>query len=309
MCGRGLNNTFDIEVVGVSFEDEEPITIEKCEDPEAEIYTFDLGENSELQDIISQEFDLSEIDISYYTSEAAAENEDENEEINSETPFETEEENTSIWVRVSTDIGCSDIKEVILLVNFSPETLVEELSLQTCLGNWFNLEEDVISQIVENPEDIDFAFYESEEDAENQEGEIEDTDQYETTTEETIFVRIEEAGNSCFKIIPITLETVESPELGELEDLYFCDDDLSGVAIFDLTQNNQNAIPEGGNAEDYTVEYYLSEEDAQNEENIIENPGSFENEENPETIYVRLTHEELGCFGVDSFELIVTPSG
>src|SRR5699024_715937 len=75
------------------------------------------------------------------------------------------------------------------------------------------------------------------------------------------------------------------------------------------TQNNQNAIPEGGNAEDYTVEYYLSEEDAQNEENIIENPGSFENEENPETIYVRLTHEELGCFGVDSFELIVTPSG
>jgi gliding motility-associated-like protein len=89
------------------------------------------------------------------------------------------------------------------------------------------------------------------------------------------------------------------PEVDELEDLELCD--VIGVELFDLTLATIMIDPEN------ILTYHISEEDAENNENPIDNPESYENISNPQTIYIRVDNGD--CFVVDSFqiEIILCP--
>src|SRR5690625_924380 len=168
ICLQPLTEVFQIEVIDLNFQDDTPLLVQQC-GAETGVTYFDLDEDSPVIFLILQEIagdSSSEIDFKFFETQEAAQNDDETQLINSEIPFETTEDQTSVWVRISIDDNCFDIKEIILSVDFIPDFLVSEFSLEVCVGGWFNLLEEVIPQVLENPEDFSLAFFQSEADAE-----------------------------------------------------------------------------------------------------------------------------------------------
>ncbi|MBS3738309.1 MAG: choice-of-anchor L domain-containing protein, partial [Psychroflexus sp.] len=94
-----------------------------------------------------------------------------------------------------------------------------------------------------------------------------------------------------------------SPDIGQLNDLEACDEDADGIAVFDLTENDSNAL-NGENPNDIDISYHVSNQDAVDATNPISNPQAFENTSNPQTIWVRHDNNLFtDCFDVDSFQI------
>lgn len=87
------------------------------------------------------------------------------------------------------------------------------------------------------------------------------------------------------------------PVIPGLDDLELCD--VVGIELFDLTQATNQIDPVN------TITYHTSEDDALNDLNPIANPTSYQNVNNPETIWIRVSNPD--CFVVDSFEIEVIP--
>ena len=112
-------------------------------------------------------------------------------------------------------------------------------------------------------------------------------------------------GTGCFKIVELELIVVPTPVIPiEMEDLVVCDDDGDGFAIFDLTLQEPIIIG-GQDPDDYTLTYYTTELDAQDDTNPIANPEAFPNTTNPQTIWVRLQDNLTECPKIGSFDIRV----
>ena len=88
-----------------------------------------------------------------------------------------------------------------------------------------------------------------------------------------------------------------NPIITGLQNLETCD--VIGEEFFNLTEATSQIDPI------YTLSFHFSEADAQNNENPIQNPENFQNTENPQTIYIRVSNPD--CFLVDSFTVEVVP--
>jgi gliding motility-associated-like protein len=96
-----------------------------------------------------------------------------------------------------------------------------------------------------------------------------------------------------------------NPVPGEPDDLVLCDENDPGdqMEIFDLTQVEGQIL--GGS--DWVLSYHESYQDAVDNSNPIATPEAYQNISNPQTIYVRVTNDNLpeGCFEIVEFDLIV----
>ena len=103
---------------------------------------------------------------------------------------------------------------------------------------------------------------------------------------------------------------VDPTSIGTLNDLSACNN-INGndSGNFDLTANNTNVL-NGLNPDDFDVLYYISEQDAIDDNNPISNPESYQNTSNPQIIWAKQDNfESSSCFNLDTFELIVfTPT-
>ncbi len=88
-----------------------------------------------------------------------------------------------------------------------------------------------------------------------------------------------------------------NPVITGLHNLETCD--IIGEEFFDLTEATSQIDPI------YDLSYHLSDVDAQNNENSIPNPEYFQNTENPQTIYIRVSNPD--CTLLDSFTIEVIP--
>jgi gliding motility-associated-like protein len=88
-----------------------------------------------------------------------------------------------------------------------------------------------------------------------------------------------------------------NPVITGLHNLETCD--VIGEEFFDLTEATSQIDPI------YDLSFHYSEADAQNNENPIPNPETFQNTENPQTIYIRVSNPD--CFLIDSFTVEVLP--
>lgn len=86
-----------------------------------------------------------------------------------------------------------------------------------------------------------------------------------------------------------------NPVITGLHNLETCD--VFGEEYFDLTEATSEIDPI------YTLSFHLSEADAQNNVNPIPNPENFQNTENPQTLYIRVSNPD--CFLIDSFTVEV----
>ncbi|MFT5104095.1 MAG: gliding motility-associated-like protein [Candidatus Latescibacterota bacterium] len=90
-----------------------------------------------------------------------------------------------------------------------------------------------------------------------------------------------------------------SPDISGVTDLEQCD--IVGTELFNLTDATASIDPIN------TISYHLTEDDANNDVNPIPNPETYENVENPQTIWIRVINPD--CFVLSSFdiEILICP--
>lgn len=96
-----------------------------------------------------------------------------------------------------------------------------------------------------------------------------------------------------------TIMEIDSVRAVQLPDLTACGNEAN--AVFDLTQQNAIALA-GQDSGNYSVDYFTSLADADNNTNPIANPANFSS--SGQTIYVRVTSDQ-GCYATTEFDLIV----
>lgn len=149
--------------------------------------------------------------------------------------------------------------------------------------------------------DFNFTYFESFEDAQNNETPIENPQNYTNiTTPQTLGVRVETSLAGCSTVMDLTLDIVDF----EVENYYksLCDDNQNGIQNFDLfeIESDENLV---------VGDFYLTENDALNEINPINNPSNFQNT-NPylQDVYFSIdTGEQCKDLGVLSLEVIELP--
>ena len=104
--------------------------------------------------------------------------------------------------------------------------------------------------------------------------------------------------NTCTYIGPhIQLIVDPVPEINTATDISLCDEDGDGIiSSFDL-QSRTSEILGTQNPANFTLSFFLSEEDARNDQNSISSPSSYENTVPfNQSIYVRIENNTTGFF-------------
>jgi gliding motility-associated-like protein len=126
--------------------------------------------------------------------------------------------------------------------------------------------------------------------------------QYENTTPDSqiVYARVTRdtppAVLACFTIVELELRVNPLPDDGAVvTNLIACEVSNDGIAIFDLTQKDEELL-NGQDATLFNVVYYLSQSDAQLSVNPILNPTAYANTSNPQPIYASIVQSDTGCY-------------
>jgi gliding motility-associated-like protein len=125
-----------------------------------------------------------------------------------------------------------------------------------------------------------------------------------TAFTQTIFVRIENNLNTdCYSTDSFILTINEAPVANNVS-LIQCDEDgiPEGFTTFNFNQVTDDIT---GVVTDRTLTYYLSYNDALNEEDAI-NGNTFENFFNPQTIFVRVKNDLTNCYNISELTIEVS---
>ena len=129
-----------------------------------------------------------------------------------------------------------------------------------------------------------------------------------TANPQVIWVRIDHASKpgSCYRIMSFEIKVNLPTVLTHPTPIVQCDDSLpnDGKSIFDLTSRESQILP--AQSINTVVKYYLSQQDAQNDINVIGNPLTYENISNPQTIHVAVTNQ-WGCKSYTTLTIRVLP--
>jgi len=125
-----------------------------------------------------------------------------------------------------------------------------------------------------------------------------------TTSQETIFVRVEDIVTGCFNITTFDLILNDIPAITVVPDLEECDQDGDTISVFSLN-NRESDIINGQTG--VSVTYYASNMDALNDVAALDE-NSYSNISNPQTISYRITNTSTNCFSIGDFIIETVPA-
>ncbi len=151
-------------------------------------------------------------------------------------------------------------------------------------------------------------YYETQADAETQTNEISDPYTNTTPYSQTVYYVLTNGNTGCSDIGTLELTVNPLPEIFPVTTpLELCDDDFDGLAQFNL-HNAEPEILNGRTSTDYTIVFYETQSDAENQTNPITNPSSYENTTpGTQEIYYTIMNNDTECVNVGSFEVVVNP--
>ena len=127
-----------------------------------------------------------------------------------------------------------------------------------------------------------------------------------STTAQTIYVRVEEAGvPNCYGSTEFNLIVNPLPSTIEMTPLAICADDTDGFASFILTDKDVEALNVNDSTE-VIVSYHVSELDADSGDNALPSPYTNTTQD-AQTIYIRLENTNTLCFSTMPLNLAVNP--
>ncbi len=219
-----------------------------------------------------------------------------------------------IWVAVTNEFGCKAYKTFNVRVLPLPEPNLTPSPLQVCeeapgSGEGFFVLTDAIPDISNGDPTLTYEFYTTEEDALTGLSDLAlDSTVPHLSVTSVIYVRVMNqfaAENmSCAVIVPLELIVNPTPLAGPMTPLLHCEQGSDGIHKFNLHDKDAEALA-GQPSGDYTVRYFLTEEDAQNNTNPI--PYTYTNNGSPfdQEIWVRVENTDSGCFAITTFHLKV----
>lgn len=132
-----------------------------------------------------------------------------------------------------------------------------------------------------------------------------------TIVTETIWMRIADTTQSCYKVVSFGIELRTQP-IANTPSFSLCDDsvdgdDTNGIVEFDLSTKVSEVL--GSQlASDYDVKFYYDQAAASAGVVGTEITTPIQNTSNPQVIYVRIENKlNVDCFDTTNFQLIVNP--
>ena len=167
----------------------------------------------------------------------------------------------------------------------------------------FDLESKT-AEITGGDPDLAVTYHETETNAENNIAPLSSPYNNIVAFNQTIWVRVENTttATECPTVIEMQLVVLVTPEIQDPEPYIICDDDDDSVAIFDLTTRNDEIL-NGLSTLQYSIEYFESQTNAENQINVINLPQTYTNTSNPQTIWVRVENNTTGCYSLTTLEL------
>lgn len=283
-----------------------PSSIERCD-----VNNDGFVEDFDFQPIIDDyAINFPEISLSFHTSISDASTQ--SNPLDSPYQNNIENEQTVFIYGFDNSTNCEQIFELLLRAVPIPE-LNSPAELRVCDSDQddnaqFDLtlvEIEVLSNIIDT-DNLLISYHTSLIDAETDLNSISNPTTFENTSlPQTIWVRVTDNSNlnNCFAITEFDLGIDFLPVASKPENLFLCDLENDNVESFDLSQQDEsilNGLPENENS----ISYHKTVADAENNLNPIE--GLYDNENNPQTIYVRLENNNANqCFTTTSFEIEV----
>lgn len=126
-----------------------------------------------------------------------------------------------------------------------------------------------------------------------------------TTNPQTIYARAEDTTDSTYDTTTFIISVGLNPATAEPIDLILEDVNEDGTESFDLSENT-SIVLNGLSPSNYDVVFFETESDALADNNAIVTPNAYNNLFSPQTIYIRVTNFEFGCFTIENFDLVLT---
>ncbi|MGB6269867.1 MAG: T9SS type B sorting domain-containing protein, partial [Olleya sp.] len=291
---KGITS-FEFNVIAVP-ETNTANALQTCDDDTDGFANFDLTV-SEFE-VLSVRQD--NIEVQYYTS--SEDLEQGNNQIANPFSFTNTSNPQTVYIKVLNTVSNCYAEIPLELIVEVPPIINQNVTINICEDSTFtyNLYNSVPS-LIENNQNIESTFYTSQANADAQLNPLDPNYNY-TIGNQTIFIRANYTGSTCFNIEPFVLTANTTPSVGNLQDLQTCDDDFDGVANFNLGQQTA-AILAGQNASNFTVSYFTSQNDAENNTNALTNLNV--NSENNTFYFARIENNITSCFNTTSFATIV----
>lgn len=220
----------------------------------------------------------------------------------------------TLYIRVESALtGCFDIVTLQLIVNPVPEAVTPGVYAICDNGGNDNdgeaifdlttLEEEILGGM--SPADYTVTFHINPQQAAEGTGPITAPASY-LSPSATIYARVTNNDTGCYDVVEVTLVVDALPDVTDPTPITLCDDDIQDPEqeIFDLTAKIPEII---GEQEGLLVTFHLDYDTAVANEDAIENPYEYVNAPPVETIFVRVTNVETGCYRIVLLDVRVEP--
>jgi gliding motility-associated-like protein len=218
----------------------------------------------------------------------------------------------TIFVRVDNieNTNCFDVNSFELQVYNTPQ-IVQINTIEFCDNDSNGVDgvatidlTELVPNIIGTQLETNVSFHASQDDADDNTNPLPLIYRNTTAFNETIFVRIENITNtSCYSTESFELTINDAPVANNITILQ-CDEDgiPEGFTTFNINQVIEDIT---GASADRTVEFYLSQANAENQIGTIDGD-SFNNFFNPQIIYARVTNTSTGCINFSEVSLEVS---
>lgn len=151
-------------------------------------------------------------------------------------------------------------------------------------------------------EDITTTFYATQSDRDRNVNALDPNVPY-TVNSLTSFLYITISSPTCSEPESVSLKLVPIKEFDSIGAITYCDTNQDGFININLRAYDNDIK---NNDPDFSVKYYLTENDALMNNNNLGN--SYVNKENPQVFYTRITNLITGCYDTNSFSVEVLPA-
>lgn len=227
------------------------------------------------------------------------------------SPYSNSNISETLYVRIYNAItGCFSTTSISIELQDVPAVNVQDQTINACeddedgFGN-FDLT-TVINNVLQGLTGLDVSFHITNYDAQNNINPIADPENYVNTTPDfqVIFIRVQNPTTGCYTVSNLQLHTNIILTGASSNAIIECDDiSNDGIANFDL---NAVAAELYGNDDDFTIIFFESEDDRDNNVNPIDNTVPYNVTDNGTTIYAIVTVDD--CEGFINVSLVIAPA-
>ncbi len=205
---------------------------------------------------------------------------------------------------LNTDTGCHEVSTFNITTLDLPE-VNEGQSLTVCGNNYefeqqWNLTEIELLILEGRQYGIEFTYFETEADLQNNLNSITNPEAYvNTSNPQTLYVKVLNVSTTCFASVPFDLIINSPPEIDPIDTYEVCANTENYV---DLTDIDLALLEDTFNV---LVSYHTSEADAQANIDPLNTDHTYTN--TVEMLFARVEYSTTGCYAVHPFQLVVNP--